>query len=556
MKKTISSILSLTLAAGLLLSGCGSSVAEIAATPQETSSETSAEAKDTSSDSAGIKQEESSGNAEEGEKTVTFGTSTLWETFNYLDTTSTPTDWVIEEFFDRLVVINTDGSFDPRIAKSWDIDGTDITFHLDENAKWHDGEPVTAEDVVYTFRLQSSPDVQWLRQSNVKYLEGTDDNGKETGEDSIAVTAVDEHTVKLQLKQPADETRIFSTILRDVFVLPSHLLKDIPDADIKDAPFWSSPVGSGPFIFNSQIDGERVEGDANPDYFLGRPNFDHIVIRFMDASTLAAALLNGEVDITSDVSISDLDTLKANPDITVESKKSFQYQDLCLNLKDDAFSDKNVRIAFDKAINKQAIIDNLYKGFGEPAKTILSSSHPYFNQSVLGNAYDPDAAKKLLEDAGFDFTRTYELTVPKGNQARERSAILIQQDLKAVGVDVSIVTYDFATALQNMRDNKYDLLLMGSAGRVDPEDGGVSYFSHTEDPKFKELWDKQASGTSFEERKSYLDEYQQYFVEEVPIVVLYFPDRLVFFRNRLSNVPITDQTDFWINKKSWEWEVK
>ncbi len=556
MKNTISSILSLTLAAGLLLSGCGSSVAEIAATPAERSSETSAEAKDTSSDSAGIKQEESSGNAEEGEKTVTFGTSTLWETFNYLDTTSTPTDWVIEEFFDRLVVINTDGTFDPRIAKSWDIDGTDITFHLDENAKWHDGEPVTAEDIVYTFRLQSSPDVQWLRQSNVKYLEGTDDNGKETGEDSIAVTAVDEHTVKLQLKQPADETRIFSTILRDVFVLPSHLLKDIPDADIKDAPFWSSPVGSGPFIFNSQIDGERVEGDANPEYFLGRPNFDHIVIRFMDASTLAAALLNGEVDITSDVSISDLDTLKANPDITVESKKSFQYQDLCLNLKDDAFSDKNVRIAFDKAINKQAIIDNLYKGFGEPAKTILSSSHPYFNQSVLGNAYDPDAAKKLLEDAGFDFTRTYELTVPKGNQARERSAILIQQDLKAVGVDVSIVTYDFATALQNMRDNKYDLLLMGSAGRVDPEDGGVSYFSHTEDPKFKELWDKQASGTSFEERKSYLDEYQQYFVEEVPIVVLYFPDRLVFFRNRLSNVPITDQTDFWINKKSWEWEVK
>lgn len=556
MKKTISSILSLTLAAGLLLSGCGSSVAEIAATPQETSSETSAEAKDTSADSAGIKQEESSGNAEEGEKTVTFGTSTLWETFNYLDTTSTPTDGVIEEFFDRLVVINTDGSFDPRLAKSWDIDGTDITFHLDENAKWHDGEPVTAEDIVYTFRLQSSPDVQWLRQSNVKYLEGTDDNGKETGEDSIGVTAVDEHTVKLQLKQPADETRIFSTILRDVFVLPSHLLKDIPDADIKDAPFWSSPVGSGPFIFNSQIDGERVEGDANPDYFLGRPNFDHIVIRFMDASTLAAALLNGEVDITSDVSISDLDTLKANPDITVESKKSFQYQDLCLNLKDDAFSDKNVRIAFDKAINKQAIIDNLYKGFGEPAKTILSSSHPYFNQSVLGNAYDPDAAKKLLEDAGFDFTRTYELTVPKGNQARERSAILIQQDLKAVGVDVSIVTYDFATALQNMRDNKYDLLLMGSAGRVDPEDGGVSYFSHTEDPKFKELWDKQASGTSFEERKSYLDEYQQYFVEEVPIVVLYFPDRFVFFRNRLSNVPFTDKTDFYINKKSWEWEVK
>lgn len=555
MKKKSYKILGVLLAAGLFATGCGKNVSEIAATT-EAESKTSQENGKAEQESAETGESVSETEASSGDKTVTFGTSTLWETFNFLNTTSTPTDWVIEEIFDRLVVINTDGSFDPRLAESWDIDGTEITFHLDEDAIWHDGEPVTAEDVVYTFQLQSSGDVEWLRQSDVKYIDGTDDNGKETAEDSIAVNAVDDHTVKLTLKQPADETRIFSTILRDEFVLPAHILKDIPDSEIKDADFWSAPIGSGPFKFVSQIDGERVEGEANDDYFLGRPKFDHLVIRFMDASTLAAALLNGEVDITSDVSISDLETLKDDVGITVESKKSFQYQDLCLNLKDQAFEDSRVRIAFDKAIDKQAIIDNLYKGYGEPARTILPSTHPYYNQSVEGNAYDPDSAQKLLTEAGFDFDRTYELTVPKGNQARERSAILIQQNLEAIGVHVSIVTYDFATALQNMRDNKYDLLLMGSAGRVDPEDGGVSYFSHTEDPKFKELWDKQASGTTFEERKAYLDEFQQYFTEEVPIVVLYFPDRLVFFRNRLSGVPITDQTDFWINKKSWEWNVE
>jgi peptide/nickel transport system substrate-binding protein len=489
---------------------------------------------------------------EKTEKVVTFAQSTLWETLNWLQTTSTPTDYVIEEIFDMLFITNTDGTFDPRLADSWEIDGKEVTFHLNENAKWHDGEPVTADDVVYTFQLETSADTSWLRRAN--FLEGTDDDGIETSEDSVAVKAVDEHTVVLTLKQEADPTRVLSSYLRDTKILPKHLLGDIADADVANADFWDHPIGSGPFKFDSQIDGERIEYVANDDYYLGRPNFDRLVIRFMDSATLAAALLNGEVDITADVSISDLETLQADDNIQIDTITSYQYQDLCINLEDPVFT-LNVRKAINAAINKQALVDQLYKGYGEAAKTILPSSHPYYDENITEDSYDPELAKELLEEEGWDESRVLELTVPQGNQARERSAILIQQDLAAVGIQTEIVSMDFATALQNMRDNNYDLLLMGSAGKIDPEDGGVSYFFHTTDEKFTELWDLQTAGLSFEERKPYLDEFQEYYVEQVPGIVLYFPDRICYYNKRLSNIPVTT-TDFWINKLSWTWEVE
>lgn len=491
--------------------------------------------------------------ADSEEKTVTLGQSTLWETMNWMATTSTPTDYVIEEIFDMLFITNTDGTFDPRLADRWDVEGKEVTFYLNENALWHDGEPVTAKDVVYTFQLLSSSEASWLRQGTASYFEGTDEDGVELSEDSIAVEALDEHTVKLTLKQETDQLRVFSAYLRDVKILPAHLLAGIPDGEVANSDFWEHPVGSGPFRFDGQVDGERVEYVANEEYYLGSPKFHRLVIRFMDASTLAAALLNGEVDITADVSMSDLETLQNADSIQIDTCTSFQYQDLCLNLQDPVFT-LNVRRAINAAINKQGLIDQLYKGYGEAAKSILPSRHPYYNENITEDTYDPAYATELLEQEQWDSDRVLELKVPQGNLARERSALLIQQDLQAVGIQTQIVTMDFATVLQDMRDNKYDLLLMGAAGTVDPADAGVSYFFHTEDEKFSRLWDEQAKGLTFEARKPYLDEYQEYFVEQVPGIVLYFPDRICYYNKRLSNIPVTD-TDFWINKQSWNWDV-
>lgn len=536
-KKILTRVLGTILTASLFLTGCGGSTLPTVNDPVESKTGT------TNVTTAA------------GEKTITLGQSTLWETFNWMNTTSTPTDYVIEEMFDMLFITNTDGTFDPRLAKSWDVNGTEVVFHLDEKAKWHDGEAVTAEDVVYTFQVLSTSERTWLRQGNARYIEGTDENGAELSKDSIAVTAEDEHTVKITLKQAADPIRIFSAYFRDIKILPKHLLASTADADIDSAAFWNNPIGSGPFKFVAQIDGERVEFAANKEYHLGAPDFDHFVIRFINSATLAAALINGEVDITADASFSDLELLQNTPNIVIDSVKSYQYQDMCINLHDSVFT-TNVRRAINAAINKQAIVDNLYKGYGEAATTFLSSAHPYFNKNLAGSSYDPELAKQLLADEGWDGSRVLELTVPQGNQARERSALLIQQDLAAVGITVEINSLDFATALQNMRENKYDLLLMGAAGTVDPGDGGVSYFFHAQDidPHYDELWSLQTSKLSFDERKPILDEYAEYVDANTPGVFLYYPDRILYYSNKLSNVPVST-TDFWINKQSWTWKV-
>lgn len=488
------------------------------------------------------------------EVVVTYAQSTLWETYNFLATTSTPTLVVIEQVFDRLLVINRDGSYSERLADSWSVDGKKVVFHINENAYWHDGEPVTAEDVVYTYQLKTNKEPGWLSGSSV-YIEGTDDEGYELSENSVAVVALDDKTVEVTLKQERDPSVVLSAL--NTFVLPKHLLSQYTDTEVASADFWKAPIGSGPFKYDSEIDGERVEFVKNENYYLGAPNIDRLVVRFMAASTLAAGLLNGEVDVTSDVSLSDIDLLQSSDNVTVESVTSTQYQTLVINLENDVFT-ANVRNAINAAINKQALVDELLKGYGEAAVTFFPSFNPYFNEAFADTStYDPELAKQLLEEENWDSSIVYNLTVPKGNEARERSALLIQQDLAAVGIQTEIVTYDFATALQNMRDNKYDLLLMGAAGGLEPSlsIGSISYFSHTTDEKFAELTSRGAAGLSFEERKPVYDEYQNYFVEQTPLVFLYFSDRIVSYNNRVKNLPITS-ADFWNNMLAWTWEIE
>lgn len=568
MKRTWKAALALVLSAAVL-SAAGCQNAENTAAPgadssrQEGSTGTGAQTdakKDTGTDAAKGKNKDTkagSGKEEDTYKTVTMGVSALWETFNFLETNTINTDVVIEQMFDRLYVVNTDGTCDPRLAESWEMDGNKLVFHLNENAKWQDGEPVTAEDVVYTFRVWTNPDAGWLRTNNCYVIEGTDDKGYELSEDSVAVEALDDHTVQITLKQPNDQIKLFVSSFRSVEVLPAHLLADIPDTEMAKADYWKAPVGSGPFIFDSEIDGERVELTANENYYLGKPDFDRLIIRYMNASTIAAALLNGEVDISPNISISDLEILEADPNLEVESVTSSTFLSLLVNLKDSTL-DAKIREAIDAAVNKQALVDQLLRGRGEPARSLYPMNHPYYNDKLSDLTYNPDHAKELLTEAGWDEKRVLNLTT-SDNEARSRVALLVQQDLAAVGIKTEIVTYDLTTEIDKMRKNEYDLMIMGSGGMVEPSGvlNSVEYFTNYTDPKFIDLAERGKTELGFEKRKPIYDEYQEYYAQEHPLIMLYFSDNLLCYNKRLSNVPFAGSvTDFQINKLPWTWKVE
>ncbi len=553
MNRRVLRAMSAALAAMLLFSACGGSTG---------SSSTASTAEGAASTAAG--ESDASASAT-GEKIVTIAQTGDWDTFMPMNTTNAGADSVIELMFDRLMVINTDGTFEPRLAESWEINETSdkITYHLNPNAKWHDGEPVTAEDVVYSAQVASSADFTYPRRIRMQYFGGTDDSGMELSPDGIQVVAVDDHTVEFTLKTPMDPAIVYALVNRDFFIIPEHLLSGISDADLATDAFWQNPVGSGPCIFDSTISGERVEFTANKDYFLGAPDFDRLVFRKVQSSNLLAGLMSGEIDILSgntQIPLQDWETAKAQENLVTESIPTFAYQYMAMNTS-RAYLSQEVRQAISLAINRQVLVDQLMMGEARVAIGPLPEDHQYFNENLLPIEYDPEKAAQMLEDAGWDPNRELEMLVSTGNEIREKSAVLIQQDLAKIGIKTRIQTLDFPTLLNNAREGNYDLCFIGSAGSVDPSEsvpnvtvGYMNNFAQLTDPTIGQVGESGAKEITFEARKAIYDEYQMLLKDQMPMAFLYFTNTLFAYNSRLSNIPAST-TDYNINKNVWEWKV-
>ena len=205
--------------------------------------------------------------------------------------------------------------------------------------------------------------------------------------------------------------------------------------------------------------------------------------------------------------------------------------------------------------------DSIYTHQCKTNDLSVSQHHPYYNENLVGNEYNPEAAKSELEAAGFDFSKTYRLIVPQGNQVREQSALVIQQNLLDIGVNVSIETYDFATLLDMMRKGDFDLGLLGGGSNIDPAESSVivkpdsaQNYSLLTDPQWYDLVAKGDSLVSFEERKEAFDAYQAALVEGQPYIWLYHQDNLWAYSSRFESVPMEDF--IWYNYEVWTWKLK
>lgn len=504
----------------------------------------------------------------EGGKVVTIAQTGDWDTFMPMNTTNSGADNVNELMFDRLMVINTDGTFEPRLADSWETNETQdkITYHLNENAKWHDGEPVTAEDVVYSAQVASSQDYNYLRRIRMQYFAGTDETGKELSEDSVEVKAIDDHTVEFTLKEPMDPAIIYALVNRDFFIIPEHLLSGISDADLVNDEFWQHPIGSGPCIFESTISGDSVQFTANKDYYLGAPDFDRLVFKKVQSSNLLSGLMSGEIDVLSgntQIPLQDWQAAKSTEGITAQSVPTFAYQYMAMNTSREYLT-KEIRQAMSMAINKNVIVDQLLQGEGRVALGPLPSDHQYYNEKIESMEpvqYDPEKAAQIVKDAGWDESRELQMLVSTGNEVREKAAILIQQDLQKIGIQAKIQMLDFPTLLTNARNGEYDICFIGSAGSVDPSEsvpnitvGYMNNFTQLQDPELGNVGESGAHEITFEARKEIYDKYQEMIVDWMPMAFLYFTNDLFAYSSKIENVR-PENLDYNVNKNVWEWKV-
>lgn len=550
MKKSICVLLASVMVLALALTGCGGSKSPSPAAPSAGST-----SQNQAAESSGPKDE-----------VVTMAIISTWNTLNIYNTSGNFGHCVADQLFERMVSCTHDGKYLPRLADSWEMseDHTSMTFHMNKNAKWHDGEPLTADDVVFTLKAVTSEKMDNYYRSKFVCLAGTDDNGICASPDDLQVEAIDDYTVKVGLKTPKDEQTVLSTLCSFFYVLPQHILDTGDYSDINSSDFWTSPVGAGPFKYVKDIAGEQLEMTANEDYYLGCPDFKTFVIKVVPATSLTAGLLNGEIDVVGagSIPLSDWGTIESSDNLVAESIPSYAYQYMEFNLSDgnDAFQDAAVRIAFDKAIDKQLIVDQLMAGEGQVAVGPMPKYHPYYNDALEGNSYDPNAAKSALEAANFDFNRTYRLIVPQGNQVREQSALIIQQNLKDIGIKVEIETYDFATLLEMMRNGDFDLGLLGGGSNIDPNEsavivkpGSAQNYSLLTDGKWYDLAAKGDSLVNFNERKEAFDAYQAALVEDQPYIWLYHQNNLQAHSTRIAEIPMEDF--IWYNYEVWTWKL-
>ena len=549
MKKKLCALLASALALSLVLTGCGNS---------------SGSAQSSASSSGNTSQSETASGPKD--EVVTMAIISTWNTLNIYNTSGNYGNCVADQMFERLVTCTHDGEYLPRLADSWEMsdDHMSMTFHLNQNATWHDGEPVTADDLVFTLKAVTSEKMDNYYRSKFVCVGGTNSDGICADPSQLQVEAVDEYTVKIGLSTPKDEQTVLSILCSFLYVLPQHILDTGDYSSINDSDFWSAPVGAGPFQFVRETAGEQLELTAYEDYYLGCPDFKTFVIKVVPAASLTAGLLNGDIDVVGagSIPLSDWETVKSSDNLVAQSITSYSYQYMQFNLSEgnDTFQDAAVRTAFDKAIDKQLMVDQLMAGEGLVAVGPMPEYHPYYNEDLVPNTYDPEAAKSELEAAGFDFDRTYTLLVPQGNQVREQSALIIQQNLKDIGITIEIETYDFATVLEMMRNGEFDLGLLGGGSNIDPFESAVIFkpgsaqnYSLLTDSKWYDLAAAGDSLVDFDERKEAFDAFQAALVEDQPYIWLYHQNNLQAYSKRIAEIPMDDF--IWYNYEVWTWKL-
>ncbi len=359
---------------------------------------------------------------------------------------------IYDKLYDRLAYVHADGTLDPRAADSWESagEGYSVVFHLNPEAAFHDGAPVTAEHWVETIRLITDPDCPAVGKSVFAVLSGTDGMGNAAG-DSLGAQAVDQYTLQLTFKTPTTPEEFLLDKNREYYVLPTHLLEGVDPADVLTLELWDAPVGSGPCRFVSETAGSQLVLSANPRYQLGQPGFDLLTVSVVDKSNLLTSLIAGDLDYYAfggSVSAEEAPAARDAGLSVLEGTVPNTFFELMLN--NERIS-RSVRLAIDLALDKEALCLQSTGGLGEPASSDLTPGTPYAGTS--GWSRDLDRARALLAEGEYD-GQTYRLACTAN---RAGLAALMQQQLAEAGISVLIETVDSAAMFSGMAGGVYDM---------------------------------------------------------------------------------------------------
>lgn len=490
----------------------------------------------------------------------------IFPSFSSFSTVIEPT----APFFNGLTRPGPEREPTPDLAESWTVsdDGTTYVFTLRQDVLWHDGEPFTAHDVKFTWEIIGHPDNAGSSQlfNFFSLLEGAPEYRAGEAQEIAGVKVLDDYTIEATLSAPSAP---FLTIASNQFIVPRHVLAEVPVAEMLEHPFARAPIGTGPFAFEAWNAGDSIVGRAFDQHFAGRPALDQVVLKLpgLEDNAMVTALKAGELN-AAEISLEALDSLQGDPAVRLIQKPGQANQYIEFNFRSPFFQDLNVRKALSYALNRQAIADLAWQGRAR----IYNSVFPYdwwptkTDTTLFDN--DVEQAKALLDEAGW---------VVGASGLREKDGVpfsfpmyslqdpwwlIVQQQWREIGVEARVEYVDFPT----LRDQYYLTKVFDAVALTipyslytDPHYSLPGYFlgannrNSYQNPKSDELILAAAATGDQEERKRLYHEWQEVIAQDVPHLWIGNPDQAYAYTANLQAPERTSSYFEWREVKDWRY---
>lgn len=480
------------------------------------------------------------------------------------------TDFLFEPLADIGPGLNTvgDAGFTPRLAERWEWapDSLSIAFHLDPRARWHDGVPVRASDVRFTFRTYTDPAVGSPSAPLVASI------------DSVSVR--DSLTAVVWYKRRTPEQ--FFDAAYQMQIVPEHLLRDVRPADLKTAEFARHPVGSGPFRFARWTPGASLEVVADTTHYRGRPKLDRVIWAIApDFSAATTKLFAGEADLFEPLRPENLAEVAKHPELKVVTYPSLDYGFLQFNLRERKsrrphaiFGDRELRRALTMALDRKSMVHNVFDSLGAVAVGPVVRAQATADTTIAQIPYDLAAATRTLDSLGWRDTDgdgyreragrplAFTLLTPVSSKNRVRLAVLVQEQLKQAGVKVNVEQMDFSAFLAREVARDFDAVM--GAWHIDPSPAGVrqmwgtagsrgkdgSNYGSYESATFDALVDSALASMNPATTKAYFRRAYETIVADAPAVWLYEPKPAAAVHKRLE-IPGRRADAWWAGLADW-----
>lgn len=461
-------------------------------------------------------------------------------------TTAQDTATIMRHVFETLVTVDKDYKPQPMLAESYDEsdDGKTITFHLREGVKFHNGEEMKADDVVASMN-------RWIETSSLgeDYFDGA------------SFSEEDDYTVVLEMPEPLSTALIILSVGGGnlAAIMPKDVIDEADDKGVKDF------IGTGPFEFEEWKQDQHIlmtkfddyqSRDEDPSGLAGKREalVDDLYFEFSsDAATQVAGLQSGDYDVIDTVPRDNAEQLDSDPNINLFKSPGVP-STIIFNKKEGLFKDVDARKAVNAGINKEEILTAAYSDeeYFDLSNNLVPPDQEGQWSSDAGkdkfNINDPDEAKELLDKAGYDGEEITLITT-RDYPSFYDAAVVIQEQLKQLGMDVDLKVYDWSTLVEK-RDNEdeWDLLVMNTSIKPEPTAQAFlrkDFSGWTEDDELDDILKAFRGAASVDDTKPAYDELQSWFWDYLPITLVGYNKKISASSNDVKNYTTQDGPVFW-----------